>query len=244
MKLPLFLSFVMILTGNYFFNPQESDQFRAVLEPQNQALLSSEVASTVTSIEKRMGETFQKGNLLMQLDDTIFKANVTRNQAAAEKAKADAYSLQQLYKDKAVSLSEVRQAEAELARAQAELVIAQKALEGCTITAPYDGKVIQLYVKEYERVEPGQRLVEILDDRILIAKLILPESLLPQLNIGDSIRMRIDETGEMVEAKVVRIGAVLDPVSSLFKVDAEIVNADGKLRAGMEGRFRPPGESE
>lgn len=208
---------------------------RAVLEPKEQTLLTSEVSSTITAIEKRMGESFTEGDTLILLNNVVFLANLMKAEAQLTKAQTDFESAKRLYDDKVISHSEFREAEAALAVSKADLALAQKAYNGCFILAPYDGKVIDVYVKQYERVESGQELIAILDDSVLIARVLIPEAYLGKLSIGDNVKVKVQETGTVEEATIVRMGAVLDPVSSLMKVEAEIDNSEGKLRPGMEG---------
>lgn len=208
---------------------------RAVIESKERTLITSEVNSTVKVINRRMGESFLEGDALILLNDVVFLAGLMKARAEVSKAEADFEAAKQLWADKVISHSDYRTAEAAVATAQADLALALKAFNACFIKAPYKGKVVSLFVKLYEHVEPTQQLIEILDDSVLIAKLLIPEIYLDQIKIGDSLKLKIMETGSIVDAKIVRVGAVLDPISSLFKVEAEIDNSNDELRAGMEG---------
>lgn len=210
---------------------------RAVIEPTERTMFTSEINSTVKAINRKMGESFEQGETLLQLDDVVYLAGLMKARAAVSKGEADFEAAKKLWSDRVISHSDYRTAEAELATARAELALALKAFNACFIKAPYSGKVVNVFVKLYEHVEQNQQLMEILDDGVLIAKLLIPEAFLSNLKIDDMIDLKIMETGQTVQAKVVRIGAVLDPVSSLFKVEAEIDNANNELRAGMEGIF-------
>lgn len=212
-----------------------AEEVRAVLEPKEQTLITSEVNSTVKAINRRMGQNFKQDEELLLLDDVVFKANLLKAQAQLTKAKTDFESARRLFNDKTISHSDYREAEAALAVAQADLALAEKAYNACFIKAPYTGKVIDVYVKQYERVQPGQNLIAILDDSTLIARVLIPDKYSDTIKIGDAVSVRVQETGTVEEAKIVRIGAIIDPVSSLMKVEAEIPNDSGKLRPGMEG---------
>lgn len=215
--------------------PLFGDRVRAVLEPKEQTLITSEVNSTVNSIDRRMGESFEEGVELILLNDVVFLANLMKAEAQLSKAQTDFESAEQLYKDRVISHSEFREAEAAVAVAKADLALATKAHNACFIKAPYNGKVIDVYVKQYERVQPGQNLIAILDDSTLIARLLVPEAFVGRIKIGDVVQVRVEETKSLVDAKIIRMGAVIDPVSSLMKVEAEIDNSTGELRPGMEG---------
>lgn len=214
-----------------------AEDVRAVLEPVEQTLITSEVNSKVNEINRKMGETFEKGDVLIKLDDVVFLANLTKAKAQLDKAETDYASAQQLYKDRVISHSDYKETEAAVAVAQADLALAKKAYDGCFIQAPYPGSVIDVYVKLYERVEQGQNLIAILDDSSLIARVLIPETYLGKIKVGDTVQVRIMETGTVENAKIIRMGAILDPVSSLLKVEAEISNENRILRPGMEGKL-------
>jgi len=225
-----FTALALVLTVSCF-----GENVRVVLEPKEQTLVTSEVSSTIKAIERRMGESFVEGDQLILLNDVVFLANLMKAKAQQIKAQTDFDSATQLYKDRVISHSEFRETEANLAVAKADLALAEKAYDGCFVIAPYPGKVIDVFVKQYERVQPGQNLISILDDSTLTARVLIPEAYLGKLSIGDVVKVQIQETGSLENATIVRMGAVLDPVSSLMKVEAEIENKDGHLRAGMEG---------
>jgi hypothetical protein len=70
---------------------------------------------------------------------------------------------------------------------------------------------------------------------VLIGKVLLPSSWLKDVFIGKSFRVNVRDTGEEVVARVIRIDAVIDPSSSMFKVDVAVDNKKGHLKAGMNG---------
>lgn len=212
-----------------------SEIHRVVLEPQYLTLISSEVTSTVTNVNRRMGQSFKEGELILSLDDQLFQANHKKAVANLARAKAVFEAQKALFSDKAASLTELKQAEADFATAEAELVIAKNALEACRIIGPYNGKVQELFIQVHERVEPGQKLVETLDDEILVAKFLVSSSLLNELSVGQEVTLLVKETKESYPAKIARVAAAINPASSLVEVDAEVDNSSGALTAGMIG---------
>jgi len=212
-----------------------SDTYRVILDPRHRTVLSAEVPAAVTQISKRLGDSFIKDEILIRLDDRVFKARQHRAKAQIKNAKASLETQQKLYKDNIASLVELRKAEAEAATAEAELEITTKNLEDCTIRAPYNGKIVNFSIEEHELAEIGDELVEIVDDEILIAKLLILSKHLPKLTIGAPLNIQLDDTGDLVTATITRIGAVIDPASSTIEVEADIDNRNSLLKAGMSG---------
>lgn len=212
-----------------------SDEFRAILEPRYRTIITSEVVSVVKKIDKRMGQSFKKNDILLQLDNRIYSSNYQKAIALFEKAKADREAQERLFQDKVVSFADFDAAKANYAAAKAEVVLAEKAYEACTIRAPYDGAVQDLFVQEFERVEQGRKLMEILDDKTLHAKLVIPSNLLSHFKMGDTIHLWVAEANDDYPAKITEIAPAIDPSSSLVKITAMIDNKDVNLKPGMIG---------
>ncbi|MDP1834407.1 MAG: efflux RND transporter periplasmic adaptor subunit [Chlamydiales bacterium] len=217
------------------FSSLDAESFRVVLEPRHRTALSAEIISTVTTIPKRMGEMFKKNEVLMTLDDQVYKSNHDKMIAVLERAKAELSAQKRLYADKAASLLELREAEAKLAAARADLTQATKELKACTLMAPYDGEVQDVHVQEYERVEPGKPLMDILDAQILVAKLLVPSRVGLSIKVGQKLKISIPEVQGTYTAVVTHVAPGIDPSSSLIKIDSEINNKDRSLRSGMIG---------
>ena len=110
------------------------------------------------------------------------------------------------------------------------------ALTKCVIAAPFSGRVAEQKAREQQYVQPGQPLLEIIDDSVLELEFIVPSRWLAWLKPGHVFRVAIDETGKSFPAKVQRIGARVDPVSQSVKLVAAIDGKFPELMAGMSGR--------
>ncbi len=213
----------------------ETEEFRVVLAPRHTAVLSTQVASTVMIITKEMGEAFESDVVLVQLDDTVFLANEIRTESLLAKAEAQLAAKEELFRDNVASVFELKDAQAAVASAKAELTLDRKNLEACSIQSPYAGRIVRVLINEYEMVQPGAPLVEVVDDTVLFAKLLVPSDYFNELHQGQILYIRIEETGTEVPATVSHIGSVIDPASSMFQIYAEVNNSQGRLRSGMIG---------
>jgi membrane fusion protein (multidrug efflux system) len=221
--------------SSFALQPSHSDTIRVILDPLHKTQLSAEVSSTVVRITKKMGERFDKGEILIQLDDAIFIAHQEEAAADLEKTKTNLSAKKQLFQQDSASLLQVKEAEADVAAAHAKLVLATQNVNACTILGPYNGKVVDISVEEFELAKVGDPLMKTVDDSILIAKLLVPSDLWNSLKREKVLQIQIKETNTVEQAVIKRIGAIIDPSSSTIRVDAEIDNSDGRLQAGMTG---------
>lgn len=97
-------------------------------------------------------------------------------------------------------------------------------------------------MREQQFVQPGQPLLEILDDSVLELEFIVPSKWMAWVKPGYAFQVRIDETGRSYPAKVQRVGARVDPVSQSIKLSATIDGRFPELVSGMSGQvtLTPP----
>lgn len=219
----------------------EPETYRMILTPLYtthifpEVNLFPEVNAQVEKIYKRFGDRFNKGDPLIQLDSRVFKGIVGKAEAALQRANTQLIARKQLYKDHIASLFDLREAEAAVASAEADLILAKRNLEGSTIIAPYAGRVTLLAVEEREIPQQGKEMMEIIYDRTLIAKFLVPSTIVSSLRLGQAVSINIKETNTTLTAAITRIGAFIDPSSSTVVIEAEINNEKGEFKPGMTG---------
>ena len=226
-------------------NRHSSDRLkpiRALLTPLVESTLSSQIAGRIERISVQNGERFKQGDLLVEFDCTIQKAQLqkVRSELLATRKRHEANLKLQEYKsigdlDVAISAAEVEKARAEYALGKARVGM-------CIIDAPFDGRVIKRIAKPYESVNQGQALIEILDDSELKVELYVPSRWLLWLKQDTEFTVRIDETGKTYPARLTSLGARVDAVSQSIEITAVISGNHPELLAGMSGeaRFQVP----
>ena len=140
-------------------------------------------------------------------------------------------------------MADLEKAKMDVAVAEANMKIAEKEKKWCRIEAPYAGRVKKVIVNENEVVRPGEKLIEILDDRTLLAQFLLQASFLDKVKLGQKVTIEMKNIMKPVEGKISHIGADIDPVSSTIRVFAKIDNtrkrSNGKtLVSGMSGTLK------
>jgi RND family efflux transporter MFP subunit len=108
------------------------------------------------------------------------------------------------------------------------------------IVAPFDGVVVQIYVRLGEWVEPGQKAL-----RIVSVDRLKAEGFLPAAEVRDNLRdaparLAVDLPGHPAatfDGKVVFVSPEIDPITGQVRVWAEIDNRDGRLRPGQSAKM-------
>lgn len=216
--------------------PVDATEVRAQLSPRRYTTVAAEIGARVQRVAAE-GSAFRAGQTLAAFDCGLQQAQVERTKVAldvADKAQATQTRLNEL---NATGRQEVEQAEGEVAKQRAELAQGRVLLSKCSIAAPFSGRVVEQKVREQQYAQPGQALLEIIDDSVLEVEFLMPSRWLAQVRAGSAVQIAVDETGRSYPARVLRLGARIDPVSQSVKVVAAIEGRPKELMAGMSGRL-------
>lgn len=209
---------------------------RAQLSPRRFTTLSSELPAKIEKISVREGERFKDNQILVAMECSVQRANLEKARAAQVGAERTASVNKKLHEMNAGGQLEADVAAAEAQKARAEFEAGRAIVSKCNVPAPFAGRVVDLKVREQQFVQPGNPMMEVIDDSVLEVEFLAPSKWLAWLKAGAAFQIAVDETGRTYPAKVSRLGAKVDPVSQSVKVVGEISGAFPELLAGMSGR--------
>ncbi len=217
--------------------PDTAPEMRAQLSPRRFTTVAAEIGARVQRLGAQEGGSFKAGQTLVSFDCSLQQAQLARVKVALEVATKQLSTQSRLADLNATGRQEVELAEGEVAKQRAEIAQMQVVLSKCSIAAPFSGRVAEQKVREQQYVQPGQALLEIIDDTVLEVEFIMPSRWLSQVRVGSAVQIAVDETARTYPAKVLRLGARVDPVSQSVKVVAAIDGRPAELMAGMSGRL-------
>ncbi len=225
------------LFGAYAFAEEtpETAITRGLLVARTETTLSSQLSARIEKISVKDGNSFRRWRTLIKFDCRLYEAQLNKVKAqllASEKTLSANLKLQDF---QAISHLEVAVSEAEVSKAKADVALNKIRVSFCEINAPFHGRVVKLHVAPYASVSPGDPLIEILDDSRLEMQLHIPSRWLLWVRTKTKFKVHIDETGRTYRAKVIRLGAKVDPVSQTLAITAAIIDKDRHLLAGMSG---------
>ena len=117
-----------------------------------------------------------------------------------------------------------------------ELDAAKLEVERRQIAAPFDGVVVQIFVRLGEWVEPGQKAMRIVDARTLKAEGFVDAGQASGELLGQPVRLSValaDDPAATFGGKVAFVSPEVDPITGQVRIWAEIDNRDGRLRPGQ-----------
>lgn len=215
---------------------------RGVVMAESEAMISSELVAIVKSIPFKEGQTFERGQTILEFDCRRYQADLRAAEADVETARVKVKTNTALKRHNAVGAEELEISRAKLNQAVAAKEALSVKTDQCVISAPFTGRVVERKIHEHEMPEAGAPLIKIVKDGGLEVDLIVPSKWLIWLRANQSFMFMIDEISATFTARIQHIGAVVDPISKTAMVRARLIDATDAVRPGMSGTasFAPP----
>ena len=226
----------------------------ASVEPETRVHLSTRMMGWVSVLHAAEGDTVQKGQKLLTIDDADMRAKRAQVEAGIREAEAVvanaermAARFRNLYEAKAVSKAQLEDVETGLERAQAGLAQARAArselnvhLGYLDLKAPMDGVVTRRMVDVGDMAAPGHPLLFLdkLDRMKIVAS--LGEKDINAVRAGDTVTAHVTSLDRATfQVEVARLINSANPGSRTYDLEMYVEN-DGRLRPGMFARVDVP----
>ena len=237
-----------------------------VVRPHNEASLTAHVSGKVKHLHTGLedGAFFDEDEVLLELEDEDFRAEVVSAEAQLARAQA-AFSQEEAkakqarlnwedlgYKEEpnelVLRLPQLREAEANVKAASATLDRARRDLERTLVRAPFDGRVLRHSVAIGQNISPGTSLATIFKTDFVEVRLPIPARQLNFLSLPESsdqppVDVRLfdalnDESQSVWHGQIVGTEGALDADSRELFAIARVTNP---FSLGMpSGQERPP----
>ena len=218
---------------------QDDAQSVGSLRSRQSVMLRPEVAGRVRQLNFADGSRVRKGQLLVQLDDTLQRAEVRQAQAQVSIAQANYKRNQELVAQNFVAQRVLDESAANLQVAQAQQALADARLARMAIVAPFDGTVGLRIANLGDYVKDGADLVNLEDTSSMLVDFRLPERYERKVKPQQVVELALDAfPGRAFKARVVAIDPLLDANGRSVGIRAELPNTPGEnaLRPGMFAR--------
>ncbi len=224
-----------------------------LVEAVRQTIISSQVSGRITQLTVKVGDTVQKGNLLVRIDAqaatqqaNASKAEVESAQAQLNVATREFERQQQLFRKQYISQAALDRAEAQFKATAAALrgSIAQAGAASTqtgffTIVAPLSGTVAEVPSEVGDMAMPGKPLLTVFDPTSMRVVANLPQSKLAHLQARSEVRLDIPglpEDQRSIVAKSVTVLPTADPSTHTVQVRLGLPGTVTKALPGMFAR--------
>ncbi len=218
---------------------EDDAQAVGTLRSNQGVMLRPEVSGRIVWLGFADGQRVQRGQRMVQLDDTLQQAQLRQSEAQAGIVRTNLQRSRELLAQNFVSQSAVDQNAAALEVAMAQVALSQAQLQRMVVNAPFDGIAGLRLVNVGDYVKDGADLVNIEDNSSMWVDFRLPERYLERIRPGLGVSLSFDSLpGKQLGAKVVALDSQLDANGRSVLVRARTVPSDSLLRPGMFARVR------
>ncbi|MDO6592111.1 efflux RND transporter periplasmic adaptor subunit [Loktanella sp. D2R18] len=178
----------------------------------------------------------ERGDVILRLDDRTERLSLEIAQANRDQAQATVTRYEGLHNTGSTVVTDVALSEAEVALrlAEANVGLAEVALDNRTIVAPISGRLGLSDVNVGDRLSNDDVIVTIDDATTLLAEFEVPERSIGLLMEGKAVSVSTPTyAGRVFEGTITAFDSRLDSITRSATVQAEIDNVDGLLLSGM-----------
>jgi membrane fusion protein, multidrug efflux system len=207
------------------------------LRSNESVVIRPEIAGRIAEFRFQEGERVEKGQPLVVLDDSVWRAVVEQAQAALELSQANHDRAVDLLERKVGTTKARDEAFSQMRVDQAELELARARLDKSTISAPFDGVVGLRKVSVGDFVDAGAEIVNVEQIDPLKADFRVAESYLGAVRPGQRIELGVDAfPGQAFTGEVYAIDPLIDEAGRSILLRAKLPNPDHVLRPGLFAR--------
>ena len=210
---------------------------RGVLRAKQSAELTAGMSGQLLEAPYQAGQYFKSGALLAKFDCALEEAELAALMGTYQSYRLKYENATELYKYGAAGELDVALSKSEMQQVLAEAKLIKTRLKYCVIYAPFTGYVITRHVSAFETPQKGQLLYALEKAGALELSVIVPSKWIAWLKTGHKLDFTIDETQQVIEAHIIRLGASIDPVSQTIEVIAK-TTYNPSARSGMSGYAR------
>jgi membrane fusion protein (multidrug efflux system) len=210
------------------------------LRSSQNVMLRPEVAGRVLSLGFADGARVRAGQVLVQMDDTLQRAEVQQSLAQMSIAKANHKRNQELVAQNFIAQRSLDESAAALQVADAQLGLSCARLDRMRLIAPFNGVVGIRNVNVGDYVKDGTDLINLENIGSLYVDYRLPERYQTKVMPGQTIEVKLDAfSGRLFKAQVEAVDPLIDANGRSIGVRAVLANTAGEPIVSGKGAATP-----
>jgi membrane fusion protein (multidrug efflux system) len=200
--------------------------------------VSAATAGLVRNIAFDSGAKVTAGQVLVELDTSVEQAELRSSEADLPRLDAEYARQRDLTARGFAAQAKLQEARAGYEAQVARIAALRALIERRVITAPFDGVLGIRLVDKGQYLQPGTRIANLQDLSAMRVRFIVSQRDLAHITVGQTVRVTVDAYADQAFAgAITAIEPQVDVQSGVVQIQAEIPNADSRLRPGMFARL-------
>ncbi|MEI8321038.1 MAG: efflux RND transporter periplasmic adaptor subunit [Alphaproteobacteria bacterium] len=206
----------------------------------NQSILvRPEVEGKIKSIKFQTGDKVSKGDVLIEMDDAIYKAIEKESVAKVLLYKGKYERAEKLYEHQAGTLKEKEENFAQLKMAEADFDKAYNQRQKTIIRAPFDGIVGFKDISIGSYVRPGEDLVTLDELDPIKVDFRVGENMIDRIALGKKVELVVEGfLDNQFEATIEAIDPNVEPIGHSIRIRAALDNSDDLFKPGLFAKVK------
>lgn len=200
--------------------------------------IKAEFPGALVSVFVKTGQKVAKGQLLAKIDDGGLAQQVAQVKAQAELAKTTYERQKRLWEQKIGSEIQYLQAKTSYEAQQNMVQQLSTQLAKTAVTAPFPGVIDDIFSEQGTVVNPGARLMRIVNLNNMYIEAEVPEKYLTSVKKGSNVWVEFPMLGEKLETTVAQASDFINPNNRSFKVEINVPNASGTIKPNLTARLK------
>jgi len=197
-------------------------QIQGKIDAQDNVTAYPQMQGTIIAINAKVGQHVGKGQVLVQLDNSVLKQNIAQAEAQLDLAKTVYQRQKNLWDQKIGTEIQYLQAKTNVDAGEKQIAGLRQQSDMYTIKSPINGTVDQMDLKMGQVGAPGQTGIRIVNADMLKVKADVPESYSGSINQGDKVKILVPDANDSLVTNVTFAAKVIDPTSRSFAIEVNL----------------------
>lgn len=208
-------------------------QVQGTIESDNNIFIPPQASGVVKKIYVKEGDKVSRGQLLAELDGAVYERNIAELENSLKLATTIFERQQRLWDKKIGSEIQYLQAKNNKEGLEKKLETVKEQYKLTKLTAPINGTVDEIRIKEGEAASAGIGAIRIVQLSALKIKAKLSENYVLQVRKGDIVDVYIPTIDLRFKQVINAVAQVIDPQNRTFDIELKIHEISNEIKPNM-----------
>lgn len=197
-------------------------EIQGTIESDNNIFVPSQSGGIVTRIYVKEGDRVRKGQIMAQLDGSIYQRQIESMKSQLALAKTAYERQKRLWDQKIGSEMQFLQAKTQKESLEKQIEALREQYRLTVISSPISGTVDEIKIKEGESAAPGLGAIRVVQLSKLKITASLSESYISSVHENDTVKVRIPSINKEFEQPIEAVSKVIDPNNRTFNIELKV----------------------
>lgn len=208
-------------------------KIQGTAESDNNILIPAQSSGVLKKIHVQEGQRVRQDQLLAELDGAILENTLSELEVNLALARTVYERQSRLWEKKIGSEVQYLQAKTNMEALEKRMATVKEQYKLTKITAPIDGTVDEILLKEGEAVAAGFGTIRVVNPTDLKISANLSEEYMGKVQVGDSVQIHFPVTNIKIASTVQAVSQVINPQSRTFPIEVKLPAGARNIQPNM-----------